>query len=299
MRRVCVIGNCQAEGLAGWARLMMPDNDVQFFSLAGVDPDDNLAREVWTNLLDRSDLVITQVGPTHQARFGIPSAEQILAQGRQVLRAPWIIFRGFHPDCVLLFDKGVIVTGASGPYHSSIAAGACLEGLEEARALELFNVLTFSALGYFDAFRAAGDIMREEWAAIGLDASGWLTQPQRPFMSTLNHPVSEMLGDVMRQLLRGAAIDMVEPHASATDTLLSHGVWPVYPEIAHRLGLEGGTSFIAPDRSVSREVQIAGTYAALGALRSGGAVIDPGGDHPASRPVIDRARAFIRSYVRR
>ena len=299
MMRVCVIGNCQATGLANWARLMMPESDVQSFSLAGVDPDDSLPRAVWRDLLDRSDLVITQVGPAHQARFGIPSVEAIQAEGRRSLPAPWIIFRGFHPDCALLFDKGVIVNAAAGPYHSSIAAAAYLEGLDEARALTLFNALTFSALGYFDAFGAAADIMSDEWAAIGLDASVWLTKPLHPFMSTINHPVSEVLGDVMRQLLQRAGIAAVEPETSANDTLISQGVWPIYPEIAGRLGLTGSTDFVLPDRPVSREAQVAGTYAALRAMGAPETVADVGGDHPASKPVIDRARAFIRNYVKR
>lgn len=293
--RVGVIGSCQADGLADWARLFMPDAEVEAFSVAGVDPGDATARAVWGAMLDRSDLIVTQIGPSHQARFGVPSAESLEAQGRRVLPAPWILFRGFHPDCAFLFDKGAIVNGAAGAHHSAIAVAGCLEGLPEARTLQLFNSMTYAALGYFDAFAKAAEVMGDHWRAAGLDASAWLERPLRPFMSTINHPVVDMLGDVTRQILERAGIETVEPTTIPDDRLAGAGAWPIYPEIAARLGLTGSTAYSYPDRTVSREAQVAGTYAAISAR---GAAADVVADHPASKPVIDRARAFIRDRVR-
>jgi len=297
--RACVIGNCQADGLADWLRLLVPGLEVEAFAIAGVDPQDLAARATWRAMLDRADLVVTQIGPAHQARFGIPSPEALRVEGRQVLPAPWILFCGFHPDCVFLFDRGAIVNGAAGAHHSGIAAAACLEGLPEARALGLFNTFTYSALGYFDVFATAAEVMTDQWRAAGLDASAWLTRPLSAFMSTINHPVVEMLGDVMRQILTQAGIDWVEPDQAPPDRLTSSGVWPIYPEFAARLGLTGATAFVYPDRSVSREDLVAGTYAALADMTARGTAAEAGADHPASKPVIDRARAFIRDHVKR
>lgn len=296
--RALVLGNCQAEGLADWARLLAPHLTVEAFSVAGVDSEDREARAAWRAMLDRSDIVISQIGQGHQTRFGVPSAEALAAEGRRVLPAPWILFRGFHPDCVFLFDEGRIVHGAAGAHHSGIAAAACLEGLSEARALGLFNALTYAALGYFDAFLTAAEVMRDQWAAAGLGASAWLTPPLQPFMSTINHPVVAVLGDVMGQILRRGGIETVAVAAAPEDRLAAAGTWPIYPEIAGRLDLPGATAFAYPDRLVSREEQVAGTYAAITAMVARGSTSAGGGDHPASRPIIDRARAFIRDHVR-
>lgn len=297
--RACVIGNCQADGLGDWMRLLVPGAEVEAFSVAGVDPGDPAARETWRAMLDRSEVVITQIGPQHQTRFGVPSAEVLEAEGRRVLRAPWIMFRGLHPDCAFLFDKGAIVNGAAGAHHSGIAVAACLEGLSQDGALQLFNGLTYSALGYFDAFATAAEVMTDHWRAAGLDASAWLTRPLTPFMNTINHPVVAVLGDVMRQVLARAGIEIVEPGTAPDDRLAGSGAWPVYPEIAARLGLSGSTAFAWPDRVVEREALVAGTYAVLSALAERGPASESVADHPASKPVIDRARAYIRDHVRR
>lgn len=296
--RVCVIGNCQADGLADWVSRLVPGAEVEAFSVAGIDPDDPAVRAAWRGMLDRSELAITQIGPAHQARFGIPSPDALEAEGLRVLPAPWIMFRGFHPDCVFLFDKGVIVNGAAGAHHSGIAAAAFLEGLPETRALQLFNSFTYSALGYFDAFATASEVMSDHWRAAGLDASRWLKRPLTPFMSTINHPTVDVLEDVARQMLARAGIETVASGETPIDRLAGSGVWPIYPEIAQRLGLTGGTDFAYPDRLVSREAQVAGTYAALQAMAARGSASEAGADHPASRPVIDRARAFIRDHVK-
>ncbi|MBU1345711.1 MAG: hypothetical protein KKA16_02035 [Alphaproteobacteria bacterium] len=297
--RACVVGNCQADGIADWLRLFLPDAEVEAFSIAGVDADSAEERAIWRAMLDRSDLVVTQIGQVHQARYGIPSPEALRSEGRRVLLAPWITFRGFHPDCVFLFDRGAIVHGAAGPHHSAMAVAACLEGLTETRALGLFNGFSYSALGYFDAFATAAEVMTDQWSQAGLDAAAWLTSRPTPFMSTINHPVVDVLGDVARQVLRRADIDMVEPSQRPIDRLLAAGAWPIYPGLAARLGVPSSTAFAYPDRQVSLEDLVAGTYAALSDLTARGLAADVGGGHPASKPVIDRARAFIRDHVRR
>lgn len=293
MTRVCVIGNCQAEGLADWLAALSPGLTAEAFSVTGVAPDDPEAKARWRALIDRSDWVVMQTGPEHRARFGLPEPGDIRAEGRRAAMAPWILFRGFHPDCTYLFHKGAPIPGAAGPLQSAIALAGRLEGLPQARTLKLYNAYVYARLGYFDAHAAALALMREEWTALGLDASLWLTPQARPFMHTVNHPVPAVLEDVARQLLAGAGFPVADPAALPPDRLVGGGTWPVYPEIAERLGLEGGTAYRRPglpDAPLQAAVEAA--YAGLDAALADGFVFDE-----AASPLIARARGLIRDEV--
>lgn len=292
--RVAVIGNCQAQGLAEWVDALSPEVTAEAFSVAGVSPDDPEARSRWRGLIDRSDWVVMQTGPEHRAKFGLPDPDAIRSEGRRVTMAPWILFRGFHPDCTYLFHRGAPVPGAAGPLQSAIALGARLEGLPQARALKLYNAYVYARLGYFDAHATALDLMREEWSALGLDASRWLSWSGEPFMHTINHPIPPVLEDVARQLLAGAGLAArPAPETMPPDHLSGCGDWPVYPEIAERLGLGGGTAYRTPGQAdTPLEAAVAAAYAGLDAALADGFVLDP-----AASPLVARVCAFIRDAV--
>lgn len=293
MKTACVIGNCQADGLADWLTALSPGLTVEAFSVAGVRADDPEAKARWRGMVDRSDWVVMQTGPDHRARFGLPEPEALRAEGRRVTPAPWIIFRGFHPDCTYLFHKGATVPGAAGPLHSALALAARLEGLPRARALRLYNAYAYARLGYFDAHAAGLDLMREEWSAMGLDASRWLAPQSEPFMHTINHPIPAVLEDVARQLLAGVALPAADPVIQPQDRLVGGGTWPVYPEIAQRLGVEGGTAYRRPGLpDAPLEATVEAAWAGLDSALADGFIFDD-----TASPLIARARAFIRDQV--
>ena len=293
MTRVCIIGNCQADGLADWIGALAPALTVEAFSVAGVRPDDPEAKARWRALLDRSDWVVMQTGPEHRARFDLPEPAALETEGRRVTLAPWIIFRGFHPDCTYLFHKGATVPGAAGPLQSALALAARLEGLSRQRAVRLYNAYVYARLGYFDAYAAALDLMAEEWTALGLDPSLWLVRRPEPFMHTINHPVPAVLEDVARQLLARSGFAATAPTHAPPDRLIGGGTWPVYPEIAERLGVEGGTAYRRPGLpDAPLEAAVAAAYDGLDAALADGFVFDE-----TASPLIARARAFIRDEV--
>lgn len=294
MKTVCVIGNCQADGIADWLAALSPGLTAEAFSLAGVSPDDPEARARWRAMIDRSDWVVMQAGPEHRAKFGLPELDAVRAEGRRVTPAPWIIFRGFHPDCTYLFHAGAPIEGAAGPLQSAIALAARLEGLPQARALKLYNAYVYARLGYFYAHAAGLTLMQEEWSAIGLDASRWLSWSGEPFMHTINHPIPPVLEDVARQLLAGAELPVLQAsEAAPPDRLSGCGDWPVYPEIAERLGLTGGTAYRTPGQAdASLEAMVAAAYAGLDAALAEGFVLDA-----AAAPLVAQARALIRGEV--
>lgn len=294
MMRACVIGNCQADGLADWLSALSPQVTAEAFSLTGVQPQDPEARARWRALIDRSDWVVMQAGPDHRARFGLPEPEALTAEGRRVSRAPWILFRGFHPDCTYLFHKGAPIPGAAGPLQSALALAARLEGLTPSRARGLFNAYAYARLGYFDAYGAAQALMCADWTAMDLDPSPWLARRSEPFMYTVNHPVPAVLEDVARQLLTGAGLTPLDaPVETPQDRLIGGGAWPVYPEIAERLGVQGGLAYRRPGLpDTPLEAAIEAAYVGLDSALADGFVLDD-----TASPVIARARAFIRDEV--
>lgn len=296
MSAACIIGNCQAQGLAEWLSALSPGMQARAFSLTGVTPGDPQALSALDALIAGSDLVVMQAGPAHRARFGLPEPEVLRAQGRRVAAAPWILFRGFHPDCVHLFHAGQAVPGAAGPLHSALAAAAALEGLTQERALGLFNAYAYARLGYFEALPAALATMETEWRNLGLDPGRWLAPQTTPFMHTVNHPVPAVLEDVARQVLAQAGLKAVTAFEAPPDRLLPGGIWPLYPEIAQRLGLDpavAGTAYRRPglpDTPLEQTVEAA--YCGLAAAMQDGAPFDD-----ALVPAVARARAFIRAEV--
>lgn len=295
MTVACVIGNCQAQSLADWLEALSPGLQARAFSLTGMTPGDADALSALDAMLDGAELVVMQAGPSHRARFGLPEPEALEARGLRVVAAPWILFRGFHPDCLHLFHGGQAVPGAAGPLHSALAAAAALEGLPQDRALSLFNAYTYARLGYFDALSTALATMDDEWRALGLDPGRWLAPQARPFMHTVNHPVPAVIEDVARQVLTLAGLTATTPVATPPDRLLPGGIWPLYPEIAERLGLEdAGTAYRRPGLpDTSLEQTVAAAYAGLDIALADGAPFDD-----TLAPAVARARAFIRSETR-
>lgn len=295
MTVACVIGNCQAQSLADWLEALSPGLQARAFSLTGVTPGGADALSALDAVLDGADLVVMQAGPAHRARFGLPEPEALAASGRRVVAAPWILFRGFHPDCLHLFHGGQAVPGAAGPLHSALAAAAALEGLPQDRALGLFNAYAYARLGYFDALPAALATMDREWRALGLDPGRWMAPQARPFMHTVNHPVPAVIEDVARQVLGRAGLTAAAPVAAPPDRLLAAGIWPLYPEIAERLGLEdAGTAYRRPGLpDTPLEQTVAAAYSGLAAALADGAPFDE-----TLVPAVTRARAFIRAEVR-
>lgn len=301
MNRGFLLGNCQADTMAGWMRSAAPGIDFQSGSIAGVAPGDPNAKAAWSAAIASADVVFSQMADAHMAQFGLPAEAEITAAGKRFMRLPVVAFKGFQPDCTYVFIDGHPLSGAMGPYHSAIAAAAFLEGLSAERALGLFNAFVYAALGYFSEYEAAATVLGEQAAEMGLDLGTYL-QPGAPvFMHTVNHPAVSILGQVAMQALARTG---VSPHPVETpphDHLGDSYRWPVYPEIAQRLGVAGGLTFQgcdgADDRIDLRTV-VEATYAAMAAAAAAaGGVIVLDQDKPMATPVIERAQDFIRRHV--
>lgn len=301
MRRIFVLGNCQAEGLSEWMRRMTAGTVVENASIAGVAAGDPNAATAWTGSIGSADAVFCQLTDQQLNDYGLASPAAITQAGKTFVRLPVVAFKGFQPDCTYVFTRGHPALGAMGPYHSAIAAAACLEGLSVERALGLFNAFTYSALGYFSEFDAASTVLKEASEAMGLDLSTVVQRGGPVFMHTINHPGIAILGEIA---LRGLGRVGIVADASAPaphDHLGDSFRWPVYPEIAARLNVSGSLAFqrsnVGQLDSVDLQTLVEATYASLAALQAESGPISLDQDRPMATPVIERAQAFIRRHV--
>jgi hypothetical protein len=236
-KHILVVGTCQAGGLAACLTLLLPQSQVTSLHWQA----DGSALDQTLDAAATSDAVVTcapqlLIDPlTDHARF----------ERARWLKAPMMVFGGFHPDLVSVTRQGVAVPGVAGaPYQSAIAYWCWRHRLDLDVAAALFTPETMRALGYDQTWAQATAWTREVFArtAIGfaeaflpLQASG------QAFMHTFNHPSISAIAAFARPVARrlgASASDLdVDLERLAPDALAQDVVWPLYPGVGEALGL--------------------------------------------------------------
>ncbi|WP_431284818.1 WcbI family polysaccharide biosynthesis putative acetyltransferase [Humitalea sp. 24SJ18S-53] len=284
--RIGVLGNCQAAGFATSFAVLAPQADRVVVRLDTNDKHGDLAG--FADALASCDVLFTQ--PIENGPFGPLATEHLAPRARRAIILPAFVFRGFHPDRVVLVPEGSgAPIGPMGPYHSALAMAGFIEGVPVARLLRLFNGFTYAALGYFDTF-AHDRAFASSWLAPkGYDFDEITADAPAEFMHSPNHPKLAVLFAIARSALLRAGIaprDAPVPR----DDFVECCRWPVYPELARRLGCPGGLDFSVYGRDFTLPAMLEASYVAYG--RAGPAAW--GGVAP---PAVGRARAFLREHV--
>jgi len=250
-----VLGNCQAEGIGRALSLILPEARVTVLPLATLRREQGSLATLKRSLAP-FDHVFSQFFPEGFLEGGNVHA---LAEGDARLRLfPTILFPAFHPDMVHVGDIGALsaarlVHSPMGPYHSAIALCAYREGRTVEETLGLFRDEVFARLGYYDAWNDASAYLLGSARDIGFPLEAELARWSRRgcFMHVLNHPRLFVLGDLAQRLARETGLSPVEVAVEdyLVDGLAADAVWPLYPEIARRYGLVGGTRFKPKERN--------------------------------------------------
>jgi Polysaccharide biosynthesis enzyme WcbI/Domain of unknown function (DUF4214) len=242
--RIAVIGNCQAAGVAASMRRMVPGAQVESYELIALrngspdrDPEE-IARRI-----SRYDAVFTQKHDLPQA--GPLRTSRLLKRMRHVELFPAVSFDGLHPDATYISRDAEHLHSPVGAYHSALVAGAFLAGVPVGRVAGLFNAYVYGVLGYYPRYDAARSFLAELGGRVGFDLDGCIAdwQATGAWMHTINHPHIRVLFSVARIALDKAGIpyDRTATADGIEDNLARDSIWPIYPELAHRLGVEGGS----------------------------------------------------------
>jgi len=251
--KIALVGTCQVVGMAEIMRGLLPDAQVDRHH---VMPHLSNLNEI-ADTLPSYDYVITQILPYHNMPFftqeglrekNVPRVEVI----------PPLFFYGFHPDAHFLYANGKAVESPIKGYHSKILGAAFLLGLPLPQALALFNRFVFKRLGYLTCFDVCRTFLLNELKQYGYADvfekhwNEWMSLGE-VFMHTPTHPKKMVLIPFVKCILRRAGL--LRPEAESLndfpDLFEQYSAWPLFPEIAEEVGLNGNYVF----RTYRQEVQ--------------------------------------------
>lgn len=162
-----------------------------------------------------------------------------------VIFAPRLHFSGFHPDVVTPAKAAGKLPLPMGNANSAILLAAWRAELTEGEALTLFREEVFEALGYYEAFGLASELLAEECRRAALDVQPLMERwmEDAPFFYLPLHPNITVLRDIALTQLRNANLYGGSAAPAVEDPFSSNFIWPVYPEIGERLGIPGDYIF--------------------------------------------------------
>lgn len=245
--RIAVAGGCQAFGVAYGMRLLLPEAQVDHFT---VDPGTITDIGMLGRVLDDYDFSFCSDFPKGFVRGG-ESAD--LFRVSKAKRYPLIAYGGFHPDFMYVHSGRYStnnLTGPMGPYHSAVAVFAFVVGLPAGETERLYRRAVYERLGYFETWKRSTDYLLSHAKQTGID----LTQPylrwsrKGCFMHTPNHPKAHVLFDLAGAMLAhvGLPVADLDFDQFALDPLASQMILPLYPEVAEEFGLRGSYLFRLP-----------------------------------------------------
>lgn len=246
--RVLVSGNCQTAGLAAALLRFGAASETHAVPLTGETPE--ALRGKLDALAERTDLWL--LSPNNQV--GRAAAQ---AHGKRVQLLPLIQFGAFQPDICYAWHRGTR-TLTTPHYNSAIVVWGWSQGLSARDTAALFRADTFEALGYFDAWAQGVKDLRRAFADAGLAhrLADWFLGVKRQgcFMHSINHPRVGAVVHLARTLAAEAGLAVRRDIQSGEiNDGLNGTVWPVYPDIADRLGIDGGSyswKYLAQNRFV-------------------------------------------------
>jgi hypothetical protein len=242
--RVTIIANCQARPIADYVRLLGHDIEVSDILITHLAKDADAAR--LEQAAAKSDFIFAQlVQPNYPVQI-LRSALLKERYGDRVLLWPNIFFKGQTPDlCYVTAANGARVVGPLGDYHSRPMVDAWLTGLTVDQTEALLTRGQTSTTGLQELVAASLEELRqrEKMCSVGVADTIAERWQSRRYFFTFNHPVSELMLEVAKDLLSCAGQrPTLSLHGSHVNELLCQFVPPAWPAIVEELQLEFPTS---------------------------------------------------------
>ncbi len=239
MADLLILGNCMIRGLSDCLRVMMGGAHIKTVEWSEiVNKKVDLSEEC-----NGSSVLLGSDGASLEALKAVASKDTT------VLGFPTIYYTGFHPDTIYsnYGDGQNRLLSPTGTNHSAIVAHAWLNDMTPSETAGLFNERVFEHLGYFDHWQQSIARLRDQFEALGFNFDGRIEEWMKfgCFMHTPNHPKLLVVSAIAKVLLKELGINpkTANPENMLNDNLSSLVIWPVYPEIANRLGISGEYCF--------------------------------------------------------
>lgn len=266
--RILLVGSCSSEPICAAFRLMMPTSEVVARPMRSLEDPDQW-RRIGEDLREPFDTILAGDGLVAEFRQRHP--DHPVSQ-----TVPDVHLPGYHPDAIHAFFRGALIAApVRTVWTSRIILGSFLRGLSPADCQRLFSEPFFRALGYFDVHGPSVRTHLERFSLSGLDGRWWLDRVSAigSFLYSPNHPSPAGIGLLAYQLAISAGLplerDLPFDKAAFWQTYLADflriSVWPVYPEIADRFGLEGCYLFKGGDEYCGLDEFIQRCYSTWGA----------------------------------
>ena len=249
--KITVVGNCQGDSLAICLKAMNPNLDVEFILITDI----RNGTRTPADILSQSDKVFAQ-----------PHVKDDLGNDTEgkVSYFPAVAFPAFHPDMTYVTGvrKGGEKETVHSPmviYHSAIALFGYIHEVSIDDLCGWYNRYVFNKFGYFDVWDSARADLLAEGELAGMPL-GFLFEQWRArgnFMYSFNHPRLAVMADIARALLVREQLPIINQNVAdyLDDPLRSMSIWPVYPHIAERLGLQGDLNFKSHEPGVTYSIR--------------------------------------------
>ncbi len=239
MPHIVISSNCQTAGLTATLAEIFPGNVVTPLPLPQFA--DTSEEAQFAEKLKSADIWVSLGHFELVKKYHLQQAKP----GFRLIKAPPLGFAAFHPDLCYARKKS---TGAlvEPHYNSAIVVWAYQNGLSPENAARLFSRSTFESLGYLDSWGRSVAHLRQVFANYDMRNEFdhfYLHMKRRGnFMYSVNHPRSEaivQLGKIIATKI-GHSKDVYDKDIRISDGL-TDVIWPLYPEVADALALEGGS----------------------------------------------------------
>jgi Polysaccharide biosynthesis enzyme WcbI len=244
MIRFAVLGWCQAVPFAKCIRFLVPgceaDPHVILESASSAAEFNNLAPR-----LTAYDFVLALT----RWRDSLAALPAIANNSTKVVYYPSVEFTAYHPDLIYILRTDTaphsILKSPIGDYHSALAFLCYSLGLNPEQTVARFNGATFSRLGYLaeSLWSSSEQNLLNAGRAAQLPVERFFRSWVRRgcFMYSPNHPKLFVIADLAAAALAACGV-MVESRLCeeyVPDDAKLGPIWPVYPEIAAKFGVNG------------------------------------------------------------
>lgn len=236
--KVIIVSNCNGQAYYNYLKHFFPNWDVRLAIHKQAVEWTQDRKPEFLDFLKVADLFI-----------GMPTSREVVAEAglnpqAHTMVLPGLLFKGLHPDCIMM--KGLLSPLRNGFYHSKICLAAYVLGLSPDEIVGRYNDRRYKDLGYYTVYKSHRLDVEKQFRWYKPKAAHHFSRwrGEGDFFFTPNHPRGFVMFDVFHSAMCSAGLqpdvsdDAIEDARKNLPDYLAEGkIWPVYPELATHLGL--------------------------------------------------------------